>query len=723
MSLNRIFYDLFYASFVDDYYLSICEQVMRESGAMDQTIMHCIFVGPAGVGKSSLLKRLLRIKLDPKRNSTQAVEKSIRVEVIRDVSRTAARMSGLDWKRIDDLNSQASGLVGQLSTKKEDSIASRPNTHLSTMHEEAMQEENDSLVADPGKLVYEQTGNTSETKELSENTVSKSPESKPLTHFEFSKTINFFRHALKEKGVSELKQHVNSSTLYLTDSGGQPEFQELLPALVVGPCVFFVVFPLNKSLNEKYDVEYVKLDGQKCIKKYSSSLTVQEDILRSLASIASTKYKDKDGNDVKPRVMLVATFKDKVPVEVRQKRLKELQGLIRKTDAYRQGMIVDAAETQMVFTINNVSNEEAEEASKEIRDAFQIIADGFKVRTPSPWLIFGILVQHVHANDSVISKQQCFKVAKECGIRSELEFEAALQFLHKQTGILHYYMEPPELSTVVIRNPQHLFSQVNQLVETTFTFEGTRSSQCTEAFKRGIFDQTDYEALTKGSRSKLNPSMLLKLLKHLNVIVPLGDGKKYFMPCAIAHLDEDTNNCRTKLATIPPLLITFKSGYCPIGLFGALVACITNKQVAKCTLTLDESQIYRDQICFQMGLYKLLLQINPTYIYIEVIPKNDILFSTEICLLCNSVCNLIEESITKAYETLHYSDSHCLSFVCQCVHGQVGKLHHAHLRNDPVQGHYFLCSQSKEKAPVNPECHVWLPEVSRKLNYKCLMFK
>ena len=197
------------------------------------------------------------------------------------------------------------------------------------------------------------------------------------------------------------------------------------------------------------------------------------------------------------------------------------------------------------------------------------------------------------------------------------------------------------------------------------------------------------------------------------------------MPCAIAHLDEDTSNyCCTKLATIPPLLITFKSGYCPMGLFGTLVACITNKQVAKCTLTLDESQIYRDQICFQMGLYKLLLQINPTYIYIGLIPKNDPLISTEICSLCNSVRNLIEESITKACETLHYSDSasHCLSFVCQCVQGLDGKLHHAHLRNDPVQGHYFLCSQSKEKAPVNLECHVWLPEVRRKL-HECITYK
>ena len=664
--------------FTDDYYLSICEQVMRESGAMDQTIMHCIFVGPAGVGKSSLLKRLLRMKLDPKRISTQIAEKSVQVEVIRDVSITTAQVSGLDWQKIEDLDSQASGLIGQLSTK----------------HEQAMK------------------------KVSPKPATSESLDSEPLERSQFSKTIDYFRKVLKEKGVSGLRQHVNPWTLYLTDSGGQPEFQELLPALVVGPCVFFVVVPLDKDLRRKYIVEYLRPDEQKC--QYPSSLTVQEDLLRSLASIASTKYKDKDGNDVKPRIMLVATFKDKVPREEdRQRRLKELQDVVKGTDAFRQHMIVEASETQMVFTINNASDEESEKDAKEIRNAFCILADEFKVHVPSPWLIFSILIQHIYAKETFISKKQCFEVAQECGIHTETECEAALQFLYKQTGVLRYYKEPSELSQIVIKDPQHLFSRVNQLVEKTFIFQETRSRQCTDNFKRGIFSRVDYDKLTKESTSssKLTPSMLLKLLEHLNVVVPLGGGEKYFMPCAIAHLDEATGVSQMQSATIPPLLITFKCGYCPKGLFGALVTCIANKQVANCTLDLDESQIHRNQICFTMGLYRLLLRITPTYIYIEIIPDSaNVSLSPELCTLCNSVRTLIEVNITEACKTLRYSDSanYSLSFVCHC--DQRGQLHPAHLRNDPVKRHIFLCSQSKKNVPVNPECHVWLPEVSRQLH-------
>ena len=178
--------------------------------------------------------------------------------------------------------------------------------------------------------------------------------------------------------------------------------------------------------------------------------------MQSLARISSTNYKNIYGEDVEPRVLFVATFKDKVPhKEDYQKTPTELEEFVKETKVYHQGMIVDASETQMVFTINNLSDE-AEEDAKKIRNAFEKIIGCFKISTPYPWLIFSILVQHVygkdhdihreHRTDGIISYNECFKLAQECEINS---FEAALQFLHKQTGILYYYKKPPELSKLL----------------------------------------------------------------------------------------------------------------------------------------------------------------------------------------------------------------------------------------------------------------------------------
>ena len=747
-----------------DHYLSICEQVIREHGEMDQTIMHCIFLGAAGVGKSSLMKRLLGLKLDPIRTSTQVAEKSVRVEV-RDVERAVAQVSGLHWQIIEDPSTQACELMDQMFTKrggksKEEHKLSVGETSTqaaerregrktlqkdSELHEkmsiekerelkegnefkrdnsegpgqiEQLQQQKllkEEAVDDSSKQVSEQLEQGSRIPhspeymlESPEHTASKS---QPL---QFSK-MDFFRNVLNEKGLSGLKQHIdNPWTLYLTDSGGQAEFQELLPGLVVGPCIFIVVFPLDKDMKEKYIVEYVRSDEQKRV-TYPSSFNLEEDLMRSLASIASIKYKDKDGKEVKARVLLVATFMDQVSQEDLQTKLDCIKSLVKETDVYHQGMVENFSETQMVFTISNVS-EEAENDAQKIRKGIQKIAEDFVVPTPYPWLIFGILVQHVYGSDSVISKEKCFKLAQECGI-DETKFEAALQFLHKQTGILHYYQEPSELRQIVIRNPQHLFDRVSRLVEKTFIFENTSVGQCIDEFKKGIFKREDYYRLTKDSRSsKLTSDMLLKLLEHLKVVVPLSGSKKYFMPCALAHLDKaQPATIEQSCTTIPPLLITFKSGYCPKGLFGALVACIANQKVANCTLNLDEAKIYRDQICFTIGRYNLQLKVNPTYICIEIIPDNPDIALSILSTLCNSVRKLIFNNIKIACERLHYSDdaNSRLSFECnQC--GELEKFHPAVLQED--QDNCFYCFRAKKVVDIKKECYIWLPQVSRKVH-------
>ena len=682
--------------------LSVFEEAMSKHGKGNQTVMHCIFVGPPGVGKSSLLKRLLRMKLDPKRTSTQIAEKSVRLDIkygeIRDVSMSIAQVSSFGWQLMEDPSEQASKLIGQWHT--EYTKESTKKTGSAVEDQASIHQKSLSLAAESECTTFGSSG------------------FKILQH---SKSMNLLRDALEKHGVSKL--HVdNPCTLYLTDSGGQPQFQELLPALVVGPSIFIVVIPLDKDLNSKFDVEYERPDEAKYMQKFTSSLTIEEDLVRSLATIASTKYEDIYGNKVQPRVMFVATFKDKVLWEEdRLRRLKELQDLVKETDVFHDGMVVDSSETQMVFTINNVSADEAEKDAKKIRDAFSKVAKYFKIPIPHSWLFFGILIQHHFAKDSVICRDECLKVAQECGIHEETEFETALQFLHKQTGVLHYYKVPPELNQVVIRDPQHLFSRVNQLVEKTFIFEEIPSIKCCDDFKRGIFKRADYEILTEEfSKSKLSPSMLLKLLEHLKVVVPLDDSETYFMPCAIAHLDEASSSHTKQSDTIPPLLITFKSGYCPKGLFGSLVACIANKKVMNSTLHLDKSQIYRDKICFPMSQYSLCLRFTATCICIEVSCLN--MSQSKRCAHCNAIRELIFKNVKNVCEVLQYSlaenTDYFLSFESQCH--QCEKIHPVVLQPvlnvNYLKVDFFQCLQSKKVESVQPECYVWLPEVSRQLH-------
>ena len=713
---------------------------------MSQTIMHCIFLGTAGVGKSTLMKRLLgeKVKVDfTHRTSTQIVEKSVRV-----VSTAVAEVSDLTWKKIDD-TAVACGLMGQMlltehemESKEANQTEHTQENHLeegnaseqaptqraSTQASVKVQKDKPlSAVKDANKQAPEQTvpvskQNTSKQQDRvpddSQATEERVPNDSQPTNSTARGSLNsqqlqssaFLRNVLETEGVSGVKKHINNpQTIYLTDSGGQPEFQELLPALVVGPCIFIVVLPLDKDLKEKYEVKYVR-PGEHI--RYSSSLSIEEDLLCSLASIASTKNEDKTGKEIKKLVMFVATFIDKVPQMDRQKKLDNIEALVKGTDAYNQGMIVCTPDTRNVFTINNASDDEAEEDAKKIRAAFQRFAEDFKVCTPYSWLIFSILVQD-NKYGSVLCYKTCFELAQDCGIKDKREFEAALQFLHRQTGILHYYKEPSELSQIVVRDPQYLFSRVNHLVEETFITQKSVSGKCIEDFVKGLFKREHYDELTREySSSELNSDMLLKLLEHINAVVPLDrDGESYFMPCAVTHL-EPTDTGFSKSAAIPPLLITFKSGYCPKGLFGSLVACIARNT----TLNLDKSNIHRNQISFTMNQCNLLLRVSPTCIHFEINPGNPV---KPLSVLCNGFRKLIFDSIDQACEALHYSlrphTDYILSFEGWC--DQCKKLHPVALQPvlnvDHLKVEFFQCNQSQKVVKPSLRCYIWLPEVSR----------
>ena len=60
-----------------------------------------------------------------------------------------------------------------------------------------------------------------------------------------------FEGALRRGGIVTLREHFDGSwSLYISDTGGQMEFQEILPLLVSGPSLFFIVFPLHRDLND-----------------------------------------------------------------------------------------------------------------------------------------------------------------------------------------------------------------------------------------------------------------------------------------------------------------------------------------------------------------------------------------------------------------------------------------------------------------------------------------
>ena len=392
--------------------LSAIRQVMVEKGYVEQTVMQAVFIGPARSGKSSLKNRLTGKPAQKHTSSTGVADKAVRVEI----SSSTVQLAGLDWNALEDLDDEAVLLCGDILQEhaeqqhKPPSECKQNQRSLSTRRPEkaVKQSSNFSLSSLIHRL--KQMFALSSKVELQHDS-----EEQSSTENFLPEPTSMFEVAISKKKSSKQKPLSSSPwTLYLTDTGGQPEFQGLVRSMVIGPSLFIIVLPLDKDLHTKYVVEYQHPNGD-IMAPYTTSLTSREAVLQSLATISSVGSftKTVDGNQVhvKPKALFVGTHSDKLASREQFLAIdRELQELIKTTDAYRDGLIEFASEEQLILPINNLSEDDGD--VKAIRAVVERVGkrgSDYQVRTPYPTLIFSIAARYL--NKPILTYDEGFQVS------------------------------------------------------------------------------------------------------------------------------------------------------------------------------------------------------------------------------------------------------------------------------------------------------------------------
>ena len=358
--------------------------------------------------------------------------------------------------------------------------------------------------------------------------------------------------------------------------------------------------------------------------------------------------------------------KDKLQSEQDLQKIdQELQEVIKKTDAYKEEMIVFCSEKRMVFALDNTSDDDKD--IQQVRDAVEQLglqSDDYKIRTPRTWMLFAVTLRHLPGR--VLSIEDCMKIAKECGIKKRKELNDALWFLHHNIGIVRHFQEVPELRDVVIKVPQYIFDKVTELIIQTFTFESIGPLKQERFLKLGLFTSEIFNKCITTDSDTLHGDKLAILLKHLHVIAPIeenGTVVKYFAPIALSHAELPPDSQWEEI--IPSIRIVFGSGFCPKGMFGALLVNLLKQQkISQHDCELEEDRIYRDQICLSIGPYdSFQFSLSTTYIKIALSSTTDRSRKVPLGQVC---CDVRRNSIRSVTETLHYTQraSHSLAFAC-----------------------------------------------------------
>ena len=583
----------------EEAHLLAIENAITETGTLDHTLVHGVFVGPPRSGKDSIMKRLLGQAASKISPSTGAVETAIHVKVEESCT-YAATIGQSNWTRLE-YDEEALHLM-KTTSNNNSSASCTIDGEKST----------DTQIADPPSAVMDSTSdnidspyNKTDSVHLQLESTSESQSNidfQPVafqdeTSIQLNKIeqthrkskhktpIEIFKEAIMKKGLEGIRKLLtNSWSLYLTNTGGQMEFQELLPLLVSGPSMFFITFQLHKDLNECFQVEYELSSGESS-KCYQSSLSILDSILQTLSTIAAMgtfvyKGLQKKCVPLKPKVFLIGTHKDlldkKSAATIIDRIDAQLQTVIKSTSHYREGIIQFASESRMIFTVNNLDPSDSD--FQTIRSAVEktVETGDYKMRSPAHWMIYSLVVRQLQ--NRVESYDECFAIAKECGIKDENEFNEALHFIHTKMGLVRHFPHE-ELKDIVIVDPQILFEKVTELIVETFTFENLPNHSKLEAFKHmGIFDLSDFTKISSRTGQKLTPTLFATMLEYLRIAARFQQGgeTKYFLPCVLTHAQVKQNVYNS---TIPQLIATFQCGYCPKGLFGTLITFLINDEM------------------------------------------------------------------------------------------------------------------------------------------------
>ena len=496
-------------------------------------------------------------------------------------------------------------------------------------------------------------------------------------------------------------------TIFYTDAGGQPEFQEVLPALVAGPTIFVLVFNLMHGLNSKYRVTYHSPD----IESYESSFTVMEVFMQCLSSITSYhKVLSRDvalydSKSIAPplSVFVVATHRDLVSETEMRKIDLELTEAVEHTLLSEKDVIEYYSDTQLIIPVDNYDdNNDSASVNEVVKRIIRKKKGAYEIKFPVNWLAFNLSLRNVEGR-STLTLKECTKIADKCNV-SQDDLEACLWFLHHRTGTIRYYGNSEKLRNIVIIQPSVIFKVITEFITSTFAFKKVGRINQRRFKQLGLFQTETVKNVFENYQNKLGITydVFLALLEHLNILVPSHDSKfgDYFLPCALVHAEEPKSFSRSE-----PLLLGFECGFLLTGVFGGLIAFLLREKKWRIKHENQLPLLYRNKASFKYDTNGHIVTIRATHKHLEVyIARENEKCQTEVYY---DVSQILQQGITKAYKTLQYdelSSTHIFQFYCNLPECEDEVLH---TNKVDCEGLTVCCEILDKDYPISKDRNCW----------------
>ena len=468
----------------------------------------------------------------------------------------------------------------------------------------------------------------------------------------------------------------------LIDSGGQPQFHEVLPVFLRRMSLYIFFIKLSEELATKPMVEYFGEDGKRVGTPYQSAQS-NEQLLKHCLRTLHTHRSSPDTKGECSKIMIVGTHRDEehlCTTETREEKNKKLEELL--LPMFQEEVVYyNLAENEVIFPVNAKNPEELDKSTaSDIQNVVLTECMPDPIDVPLQYFSLEIILEEVSLSldRGVLSKEECLRAADKLFF-NEHTLDAALQFLDEISSVLYF---PEVLDGVVFTNPQVLLDKVTELVEITYCLRGGKALRALSGGWKKFKDHgiVSLELLQEKEFNKhyvpdiFTPVDLVKLFRKLLIIADFS-ASEYIMPALLPVLEtEKVHKYRVSNdSLVAPLALDFPLGGPRLGTYCSLT----------CFLISNDNQFPRPWkiVLLPPSNTPACLNRNCTQFMVPGFPGSvtliDTFFHVEIHVddtaekVCSKLCSFVSQAVfaglKKAMIVLGYNNSiPSKALLCPC---------------------------------------------------------
>ena len=689
--------------------------------------------GPGGVGKSSLIAMFLGKQRNLARVSTAVAEESINLCPVRDVS--TSTFTG-QWELVDidrqthmvaDTSKHlfkkqkdttpATNTKEKKKEKKDDNkhnVAKKADQHNS--HHEGRDGKNPTAFLKLKKkfLPHFTSPVANKLSSLLKKSITKSlgddPESIDAILTRLQESLQFLMY--EPKKFLDLMPYYS---IRLLDSGGQPQFHEVVSIVLPAVTGIISVFKLSECLNVHGEVVFFK-DRVQTNDPYMSYLTNEQVIRHDLLAIQTTR----DKNEL-PNIAFVGTFLDQQDActeETPDQKDELLHSMITEIlpEDLQQCIISNGESLKHVtFRLNarTPSNNDYETA-RNLKNALMRKSRAKPKNIPLKWFCFEVALRKLmeKLEHQTLSLQECEFVGFKLGFDLP-SLKACLSYL-RELHIISFY---DFLPNVIFGSCQVILDKITEFILYSLELKkGNCPLQGTDRkfYQQGILslDILLSKSCSKHYNEHFTHGCLLRILQSLFIITRVVPGE-YLMPCVLEV---------SQIYPSPPLIdsnirssfiIHFSKKSPMLGIYCCTISYLLTKAGWKLLSRGGEVvQVARNSVTFQMPqqLPGKLTFLDPLSSYLEVVVELPAIVAAEHCAnLYHEIRETFVVAIKQAMQTLNYEARKPeLSFLCPEQSLRCSILPHISIVN--TTGSFLTCSICPDAVvhPLTSDQKMWL---------------